>query len=207
MAFGGLSYLFPSAFSWMLIIIADGVITGGFHLDAWADTADAIFSSRTVDRMREIMKDSRLGTMGVLALVYYYAIAIGVGPLLEKHLDRLTMAGVVIVFVMMSKIAISLLLFHMHYAGSTGGLAEMWQGVKVWQIIVAQVFAIVVIVLLTHLAGLIAYFAVCLVAIPYRHKFVKLFGGLTGDTLGAFTCFTQLTFLLVYTGLVVLGWS
>jgi adenosylcobinamide-GDP ribazoletransferase len=44
-------------------------ITGAFHLDGLADTADGLFSHRPKERMLEIMKDSRIGAMGVVALI------------------------------------------------------------------------------------------------------------------------------------------
>lgn len=44
-------------------------ITGGLHLDGLADTSDAIFSCKSKEKMLEIMKDSRIGTFGVLALI------------------------------------------------------------------------------------------------------------------------------------------
>lgn len=44
-------------------------LTGGLHLDGWMDTADGLLSYRTRERMLEIMKDSRVGAMGVIACV------------------------------------------------------------------------------------------------------------------------------------------
>lgn len=44
-------------------------LTGGLHLDGWMDSADALLSYRPRERMLEIMKDSRVGAMGVLACV------------------------------------------------------------------------------------------------------------------------------------------
>ncbi|KWX74246.1 adenosylcobinamide-GDP ribazoletransferase [Paenibacillus jilunlii] len=44
-------------------------LTGGLHLDGWMDSADALLSYRTRERMLEIMRDSRVGAMGVLACV------------------------------------------------------------------------------------------------------------------------------------------
>jgi adenosylcobinamide-GDP ribazoletransferase len=44
------------------------VLTGAFHLDGLADTADGLFSHRSRERALEIMKDSRIGSMGVVAL-------------------------------------------------------------------------------------------------------------------------------------------
>lgn len=45
------------------------ILTKGFHLDGLADTADGFFSGRDRARKLEIMRDSRIGTMGVLAIV------------------------------------------------------------------------------------------------------------------------------------------
>ncbi|WP_027307942.1 adenosylcobinamide-GDP ribazoletransferase [Caloramator sp. ALD01] len=45
-------------------------ITGGFHLDGLSDTCDGFFSSRNRERILEIMKDSRIGAFGVVAIVF-----------------------------------------------------------------------------------------------------------------------------------------
>lgn len=42
-------------------------VTGALHLDGWMDTADAFGSNRPRERMLEIMKDPRVGAMGVAA--------------------------------------------------------------------------------------------------------------------------------------------
>ena len=55
-----LGFLWPS---WMAFI------TRGFHLDGLADTADGFGGGWTVERRLEIMKDSRSGSFGVIAIV------------------------------------------------------------------------------------------------------------------------------------------
>lgn len=57
--------LVPSALTVMLLI----AVSGGFHLDGLADSADAFMSSRPKEQMLEIMKDSRCGPMAVLTIV------------------------------------------------------------------------------------------------------------------------------------------
>ncbi len=53
-----------------LLAVAAGVlVTGGFHEDGLADTADGLGGGQDPARRLEIMKDSRVGTYGVLALV------------------------------------------------------------------------------------------------------------------------------------------
>jgi adenosylcobinamide-GDP ribazoletransferase len=50
-------------------VVAIGLVTGGLHLDGLQDTFDAVMSWRPRERKLEIMKDSRIGAMGAIALV------------------------------------------------------------------------------------------------------------------------------------------
>lgn len=52
-----------------LALTATALVTGAFHEDGLADTADGLGGSADRDRALTIMKDSRLGTYGVLALM------------------------------------------------------------------------------------------------------------------------------------------
>lgn len=49
-------------------VVALALLTGALHLDGLGDTADGLFSHRPPERMLEIMKDSRIGVMGVVAI-------------------------------------------------------------------------------------------------------------------------------------------
>ena len=50
------------------------IVTGAFHLDGLGDAADGLFSHRSKKRALEIMKDSRTGMMGLVAVVCILAI-------------------------------------------------------------------------------------------------------------------------------------
>ena len=52
-----------------LAVAVEALITGAFHEDALADATDALGGGWTRDQVLEILKDSRHGTFGVLALV------------------------------------------------------------------------------------------------------------------------------------------
>lgn len=58
----------------LLDVILLAVLTGAFHLDGLGDTADGLFSPRSKDRALEIMKDSRIGVMGLVAIVFTLAL-------------------------------------------------------------------------------------------------------------------------------------
>lgn len=63
------TWLLPPLPAAVIALIVWVWLTGGLHLDGWMDSADALFSYRPRDKMLEIMKDSRVGAMGVLACV------------------------------------------------------------------------------------------------------------------------------------------
>jgi adenosylcobinamide-GDP ribazoletransferase len=53
----------------VLVLATGAMLTGGLHEDGLSDTADGLFGGWTRERRLEIMKDSRVGSYGVLALV------------------------------------------------------------------------------------------------------------------------------------------
>jgi adenosylcobinamide-GDP ribazoletransferase len=52
-----------------LALVLGAVLTGGLHEDGLSDSADGLLGGWTRERRLEIMKDSRVGSYGVLALV------------------------------------------------------------------------------------------------------------------------------------------
>ena len=52
-----------------LILILSIVITGGIHLDGFADACDGFYGNRPKEKILEIMRDSRIGVMGVVGIV------------------------------------------------------------------------------------------------------------------------------------------
>jgi len=50
-------------------LVASGLMTGALHEDGLADAADGLGGGRTMERRLAIMRDSRIGTYGALALV------------------------------------------------------------------------------------------------------------------------------------------
>lgn len=61
--------LFGSLPAATLSVLSMIILTGGIHLDGLSDMADGLLSYKDRDTVIEIMKDSRIGAMGVIALV------------------------------------------------------------------------------------------------------------------------------------------
>jgi len=77
-ALGGIAALVAGLALWLgftpgvvagLMLALGAILTGGLHEDGLSDTADGLFGGWTRERRLEIMKDSRVGSYGVLALV------------------------------------------------------------------------------------------------------------------------------------------
>jgi adenosylcobinamide-GDP ribazoletransferase len=69
LAGAGLLHIVPVLPASCLLLVLWVGLTGGLHLDGLMDTADGILSHRPREQMLEIMKDSRVGAMGVIVCV------------------------------------------------------------------------------------------------------------------------------------------
>ena len=58
----------------VLVVTAWVLLTGGLHLDGLSDLADGLGGGRDAGRRLEIMRDSRIGTFGALALILLLAL-------------------------------------------------------------------------------------------------------------------------------------
>jgi adenosylcobinamide-GDP ribazoletransferase len=68
------SMLWPGAVAALLDVLLLAVLSGGLHLDGLGDTADGLLSHRSPERILTIMRDSRIGVMGLLAIVFILAM-------------------------------------------------------------------------------------------------------------------------------------
>lgn len=69
LGWAGLALGLPSGFAAVLVLGTGACLTGGLHEDGLADSADGLFGAQSKERRLEIMKDSRNGSYGILALV------------------------------------------------------------------------------------------------------------------------------------------
>lgn len=92
------------------------LITGALHLDGLADTMDGILSARNREQMLLIMKDSRIGTHGVLAL--FGVISMKYLFLLEVSSENLL--SMVLALPIIGRTTMGILLWGTRYAREEG---------------------------------------------------------------------------------------
>jgi adenosylcobinamide-GDP ribazoletransferase len=177
-----------------ILTVAAGIaITGGLHEDGFADFFDAMGGATREARLA-IMKDSRLGTYGVLALgagiaikVFALAalpIAVGAAVLIAAHAGaRLAAVGV-----------ISML----PYAGGipAAKIKPLGHGITAADLMIALAFGALPLLLLPiplALSGLFLALASAALAVVAARR---LLGGYTGDVLGAVEQVFEIAFML-----------
>lgn len=63
-------------FAALLFLFCECVLSRGLHHDGLADIADALGSGKSGEEFRTILKDSRIGSFGVIALIFYFLFGI-----------------------------------------------------------------------------------------------------------------------------------
>lgn len=171
-------------------------ITGGIHLDGFADTMDAKSSYGDREKKLEILKDPHTGAFAIISLCCYFLFCVGIFS--EMRTERLFAAALVFVF-SRSLSGISVVSFQ---AAKNSGLLRTFQdgaqkrNVRI--VLIFWLFATVVGFYLT--AGLcgVAAAAVGLAVFFYYYQFSrKQFGGITGDLAGYFLQLCELFMLAV----------
>ena len=65
----------PQMFGAAILALLPYLLTGGIHLDGYMDCCDAIFSRRPLEKKREILKDSHVGSFAVIALAMLFLLS------------------------------------------------------------------------------------------------------------------------------------
>lgn len=179
----------------LFAVLTLALLTGGFHLDGLADTCDGVFSARRRERMLEIMRDSRLGTHGGLALIFVLLAKVLVVS--ELALRGTPMLAALAAACVAGRGTAVLLMYRHRYAREEG-LGNVFIGkVTGRQTCVTLGLAVILAaVLLPGMRG-VAALVVTMVAIFILGQLLKrTLGGQTGDTLGAAIELGELIFLL-----------
>ena len=83
----------PISLAWMLAIVTRLLITGALHEDGLADFFDGFGGGTTRERTLAIMKDSHIGTYGVIGLIIYFLLMLELRHLPVSVLCTLVVCG------------------------------------------------------------------------------------------------------------------
>ena len=193
----GLGELVPAAVAATVAVLLGVLITGAFHEDGLADTADAVAGGWTVERRLEILRDPRHGSYGVAALCGSIVLrVVAVGSLAPAA----AFTGLVAAHSLARGAAV-VTMGVVTAAGPSGLGADYARAVGRRRALATGVVAAVIAAAATGwwalpLAAAVAVGALIVVVLARR-----AFGGITGDVLGAIEQVGECAALVVVTAL------
>ncbi len=197
-AAAGLAHLLPALAAGGLALALGAALTGAIHLDALADTADAL-AARSRDRALEIMRDHAIGAYGGTALALDLIVKAAALGALAGHVRVIWYAAAAGGLARAAPVALAATLPN---ARTNGSGAAFSAGVSSWSATGASLLAagLAVALLRTDGAALTAVAAMLVVVLAVF--FNRWLGGVTGDTLGAAAEITETLALTTAAALV-----
>ncbi len=203
----------PPTVAAIILVALWTMLSGGLHLDGLMDTADGLLSHRSPERMLEIMKDSRVGAMGVMVCIFAVGLKVALlASLIEVW--RMEWLPLVILVPVWSRAFLGTAIACWPYARQGQGLGALFRTVGIRHAIASGIGALIVSVLtLTAVpewnALDVGWFLITMVLVTYGVGTLlsvavhRKLGGLTGDVYGALNECIEIGLLI---GLVSYAW-
>lgn len=185
-------HLWSNSIAVVLSIIGAVLLTGGFHEDGLADVADSA-GAWTPEKKLEIMRDSRIGTYGGLALILSLMLSMATLLDISNSADKTNHAtGMVITTLILAHVlgrwSSLALIFSTEYARDAAANKVFVDGVNRQRMIFGSLitlFIVVVCYTMLSISAIIALIITLVCVFLSRLWFTKNIGGITGDCLGA----------------------
>jgi adenosylcobinamide-GDP ribazoletransferase len=187
--YGLCSIFLPQSVAILPAVILWVVITGGLHLDGWTDCWDAFGAAVPTERRIEILKDSRLGAFGAMALVLLLA---------TKVVTLMAMPSPAMGIILAPVLGRSMMILASKGAGTSGsGMGRAFlEGVERRSCNFCWGFSILI-GLLAGLMGLLSI-AVSYGAATWFRRFAESrIGFINGDVLGSICELVEVTVLII----------
>jgi len=189
-----LSFLLPASITLWLTIGFLAFLTGGLHLDGFADTMDGLASVGPREKILEVMRDSRIGAFGVIGLIFL----MGAKYLSLDQISNSSIPYSLILMTVMGRNSMVLVCYRSPYARPDEGLGKPFtENLGSREVVISSVSAFGIALLLMGVKGVIVLLGTGIFSLGYRIFFIKRLTGVTGDILGAANELTELLCLLL----------
>jgi len=189
------SEVFPDSVLRPALVVLLIILTGGLHLDGFADVCDGFYAGKSKADALRIMKDPHLGTMAVVGIIAVLMLKV----VLLSHLPAVLLCSALLIFPAIGRCGMVWGMWMAPYARPEGGTGEaffrtlgrrqVWIATTllgVWAALFAGWSAFI---LLGLAAGATRLF------VGYCNRRI---GGMTGDTLGALDELLEILTLALY---------
>ncbi|HEY4354666.1 MAG TPA: adenosylcobinamide-GDP ribazoletransferase [Acidobacteriaceae bacterium] len=182
----------PAALVAIAVLLATILLTGALHEDGLADAADAFGAGGSREHMLQILKDSRIGSYGALALLF----SVGVRCLLLLAMPDDRFVAYVVCAHVLCRWTAAPLAFALPPAREGAGQGSQLAGkTSLTSLLVSNIFAAAIAVYLLRAHCIAPLLAMLVVTGLSGWYYRRRLGGITGDCFGATN---QLTEIAIY---------
>lgn len=192
------AWLWPVPLAVLLSTAAGIYLTGAFHEDGFADVCDGFGGGTTVERVLEIMKDSRIGAYGAIGI----ALLLSIKCVTLSYLPMQATMATLLTAHPVSRLVAAALIWRLDYVRGEGKAKPLAQHMHTGDFLIAAIAPVALAVLvvlggwLSWQAALAATVMVAITGVSMARRFVRRIGGYTGDCLGATQQVAEVTFYL-----------
>ena len=176
-----LAFAFGPVLRSALLVLSMVLLSGAVHLDGLADTADALGAGRDRERALDILRDSRIGAFGAIALFF----ALGLKTLVLSSMYGRTRIATLILAPALARWALVAVTYQLEYLRSNGAGSSMLGRFDARNLTIASMIAILGVIVFHSLHVLIGYAIAVAATIAMRSFYRRWLGGVTGDLIGA----------------------
>lgn len=195
--------LFSPVVTVLIALVVSVLLTGAFHEDGFADMCDGFGGGWTKEKILAIMKDSRIGTYGVVGLILLLSVKVLITIDLIYSLDN----NLIFVLAIISSHSLSrmmgvMVIFFQPYARDENDQSKakpVASGINKLDLSAAALLALVpfvILIIVTKNSLALSLLPMILAAACLMRYFKKWIGGYTGDCLGAVQQVSEVVFLL-----------
>jgi adenosylcobinamide-GDP ribazoletransferase len=184
--------------SMALVLLLSVIITGGIHLDGFADTCDGFYAGKTKDRILQIMQDSCLGSIGVIGVVFVLFLKF----ILLLNIPIKEVYKALIITCIFSRYTQVLACYKSNYPKDTGKAKYFVEYKSKKEMLFGIFFTLIMFLCLMKVIKGILLFILSLIPTLFFITYVnKKIGGMTGDTIGATNELAEIVILFLIVSL------
>ena len=190
-----MSFSFNSQIVAIILVLISILVTGALHLDGFGDCADGFFAFKGgKDKIIEIMKDSRIGAFGCIAIVFNILLKIALidNVIIQKIPELIVLSPII------GRFSIVFL----SYIGKNAkphGTGNLFIGkIKFKNFVATFITTLVVCYFIIGISVLILIGSAIVISLLFNKLCENKIGGLSGDTLGANNEIVEMVTFMVY---------
>lgn len=176
-----------------LLILVSTVLTGGLHLDGFADTCDGLYGFHSPEKRLEIMRDSRTGVMGVAGLVCLLLLKFS----LLTHIPLSSLWKTLVMMAVISRWSMVIACYGSAYPRQEGKARLFIEQARLHHLLAGGMLTFFLFLFLAPGKGLIIFFGTLITVSLFILYIRKKIGGMTGDTIGATNEIAEVSALLL----------